>query len=370
MQIRHLRSSLLAVVAGTLASAAAAEVKYENETGGHVHLYGQFNPAFQSFDDGLTNTNTLVDNQHSNSRVGLWVVQPYGDTTVSFNFESSLGLRKSTRTNQNFTPDVINWDRTEIRKIDLKVATARAGTFYLGQGSMASDGAAHQDLSGTGLVLYNSIPDATAAFLFRPIGAGPTTRTVAAGFGSFDGGRLLRVRYDTPDLLPGLKVSASYGRDILVRNVDLETADASLFYARKVGSVEMRGAISYSVTDFQNGTKRHDTIGSFSALHDSGFNVTIAAGERRENGNYIYGKLGYRTQWFPVGKTSLAIDYYDGTDKTVVGSASSSFGIAAVQNFDDANVQAYLGYRTYSLSEPGVAFHDASSVMFGARWRF
>jgi hypothetical protein len=45
-------------------------------------------------------------------------------------------------------------------------------------------------------------------------------------------------------------------------------------------------------------------------------------------------------------------------------------GIGVVQSFDQAGVDAYLGYREYQLSEPGTAYRDATSVLFGAIWRF
>ncbi len=364
------RTSALAIVVGGLATTGAAEMKYENDTGGHVRLYGQFNPAYLSFDDGLSNTSSVVDNQNSNSRVGLWVVQPYGDMTFSFNFETSLGLKKSSLLSQNFTPDDINWERREIRKVDFKLETASAGTFYLGQGSVSSDGASHSDLSGTTLVVYNSIGDSTGSFFLQPVSGG-TARPVIQAFPNYDGGRRLRVRYDSPEILPGLKLSASYGEEVLISAVDLTTSNAALLYSRKVGAFQMKGALAHSVIDLGLGAKRHDTIGSFSALHESGFNVSVSAGDRREDGDYVYGKLGYLTDdWFNVGQTALAIDYYDGSDQTVAGSESASVGVAVVQSFDDLNLEAYLGYRTYSLSEPGVTYHDASSVMFGARWKF
>ena len=50
-----LPENILLSVAALLAlstTTAVAELKYSNDTGGSVKLYGQFNPAYLSFDDG------------------------------------------------------------------------------------------------------------------------------------------------------------------------------------------------------------------------------------------------------------------------------------------------------------------------------
>lgn len=66
----------------------------------------------------------------------------------------------------------------------------------------------------------------------------------------------------------------------------------------------------------------------------------------------------------------MAVDYYMGHDRSVAGSNSDAYGIGLVQKFDDTNIEAYLGWRSYALSEPGTSYLDASSVLFGARWKF
>ncbi len=132
----------------------------------------------------------------------------------------------------------------------------------------------------------------------------------------------------------------------------------------------MKGAVGYARIETGAGVVRKDTIGSFSLLHSSGFNVTVASGKRTSAGNYGYGKLGYQGNWFGIGKTALSIDYYRGNDRTSAGSKSTSYGIGAVQQFDNAPVEAYLGYRTYELTETAASYLDASSILFGARWKF
>jgi len=355
--------------AASLAMPAAAEMKFDNNSGGSVLLYGQLDPAYLSFDDGVSSTGAVVDNTNSNSRVGLLLRQPFGEHQFTFNFETALGLRPSAGLSQNFTPKGANWQRTSLRKVDFALKTARYGTFSAGQGSMATDGAAESDLSGTTLVTYSSIPDTAGGFRFRTSAGVLSNKFIGGAFGDFDGGRLGRVRYDTPSF-SGFTVSAAYGEQILARNVDFTTKDIALRYAGEFGDFRMKAAIGYADIELANGVKREDTIGSFSLLHSSGFNVTLASGKRTSAGSYGYGKLGYQAKWFGIGKTALSVDYYRGSDRTSIGSTSTSVGFGAVQKFDKARIEAYLGYRTYELTETAASYLDASSVLFGARWKF
>lgn len=358
-----------AILLSGLAMPAAAEMKFENDSGGHVLLYGQFNPAWQSFDDGVSTKNTVVDSGHSNSRVGIWVRQPLGANQFSFNFETGLGFRPSGAVTQVFTPDAFNWDRVDIRKVDFALKTENAGTFYLGQGSVATDGAAESDLSGTTLANYASIGDSAGAFVFRTAAGALSLRPVGALMTDLDGGRRARVRYDTPSF-GGFVVSASWGKEVLVKNANIEGAHVALRYAGEVGGFTLRGAVGYAAIDSGLAGKVYNTMGSFSALHTSGFNVTVAAGSRRNSGDYIYGKLGYKGDWFGIGTTAVAVDYYSSNDFVVAGTDADAVGFGVVQSIDSANVDAYLELRQYGLAEPGVAYRDASSVLFGARWQF
>ncbi len=369
MKNRSFLPVVAATVAAGLAGPAAAEMKFENASGGSVLLYGQFNPAYQSVDDGVSTYSNPVDNTNTNSRVGLWYRQPMGNGTFSFNFETALGLRASAAMSQGFKPDWMNWQRTSLRKVDFAWTSDQWGKFSIGQGSMASDGAADIDLSGTAVAFYNGIGDIAGGYRFRTAAGALSTRFIGGAFPSFDGGRRGRIRYDTPSF-NGFSVAVAYGEEILVTASDLTSANIALRYAGEAGGFKIRGAVAYSEIDPGIGPNRHDTIGSISALHDSGFNVTLAAGNRNTSGNYVYGKLGYIANWLSVGKTALAVDYYDGDDMTVAGSNSTSWGVGAVQKFDNINVEAYVSYRNYELSEPGTSYRDASSILVGARWKF
>lgn len=239
------RASVLSVIVATSVAAtpAQAEFKYDMASGGEVVLYGQLNPAFQMVDDSVNQYQTVADSGHSPSRVGLWYRQPTEAGRFSFQFETSLGFRTTGLISQNFRPDAWNFDRTSLRIVDLSLATNSIGTFSLGQGSIASDGAAETDLSGTTLVTYASIGDSAGGFQFNAGGA-LTPRIIAAVTPDFDGGRRARIRYDTPEINV-FTVSASYGEEILIQNVDLNVADIALRYATDAGPARIPGALAY-----------------------------------------------------------------------------------------------------------------------------
>lgn len=362
-------TSALAVLAVGLAAPAAAELKYENATGGSVKLYGQFSPAFQSVNDGVNTNNNLVDNSHSGSRVGVLLLQPYDQGTFSFNFETSLGLRGSSNVSNVFTPDAVSWDRTNLRRIDFAFDTQGYGKFYAGQGSMATDGVAETDFSGTSMTTYNGISDAAGAFFFRQADGTLSTANISLVTPSFDGGRRGRIRYDTPTF-SGFTVSVAAGQEILSQTNSDDYYDAAVKYANEFGGTKVAGAVGFSRRDRANGTKTEDTFGSVAVKLQSGLNFAFAAGSRKNSGDYTYVKAGYDATFFSFGETSVAIDYYDGNDFGLVGRKSSSIGIGVNQEIDSIGTQVYVGYRNYELSDPTVAYLDASSVLFGARWKF
>ena len=161
-----------------------------------------------------------------------------------------------------------------------------------------------------------------------------------------------------------LSGSVLEARGLAIRVADLPApVGASVeIHARRDQTKPVRGEVV--------GFDRDDTIGSISMLHESGINATLALGDREGAGDYRYGKLGYIGNWFSAGTTALSVDYYDGADTISVGSSSESLGIGVVQKVDSANLEVYLGYRTYELNETTATYQDASSVPFGTWLKF
>ncbi|WP_406649790.1 porin [Aliisedimentitalea scapharcae] len=360
-------SSVAVALSALVAGPAAAEMKYDNGSGGSVLLYGQLSPAYVWVDDGVSTYSNLVDNGHSNSRVGLWVTQPVGQDTFTFNFETALGLRQSFAVSQNFTPKGVNWSRTFLRKIDFAYNSDQYGKVSFGLGSMATDGIAESDFGGTGMALYNGIGDAAGAFRFQPVSGIGATVPIGTVTASLDGGRRGRVRYDTPEF-NGFRVAVAAGTEVLLANDD-DFYDIALRYRTDVGTAKFKGGFGWS-RRVRNGVNRDNTVGSMALELQSGLNFAVAAGNRHGGGDYTYGKIGYNANWISAGQTSLGIDYYDGNDFLVGGSSSGAMGIAIQQKIDRINTEVYMGYRTYELNDTATVYHDIDSLIVGARWKF
>ena len=367
-------SSVAALLAATTAIPAAAELKYENNSGGYVELYGQFNPALISVDDGQDTETRLLDNDLSNSRVGLRLMQPYGDNEFTFRFETGLGLPNSSEWNQQGT-DFSGWTREDIRHVDFALKGGY-GKFSAGQGSMASDGAAETDLSYVGTALYSFTNDENSGFFYRGTDGVLSDITVGDSSSNFDGGRRTRVRYDTPDF-NGFSAAVAYGENALSSSDDDTYYDFAIAYNNTfAGGVEFAASVAYAVRDFDNVSgERKDTIGSASVLLPSGFSFTAAAGSRDDTASgasdpsFWYAKIAYEGDWVAWGKTGVGIDYYDGSDFNNDGSDTKAWGIAVVQRIDSINTDAYLKYRNHDF-EDGTSFDKNEAWVLGARWQF
>lgn len=368
MQSYRSTTAAIALITAAAAAPASAELKYENGRGGSVTVYGQLNPGYLSFDDGVSTTRELVDNAHSPSRVGLLLLQDYDAGTFSFNFETALGLRSSDGFDQTFTPGGADWSRTDLRRLDFAFASRTWGKISVGQGSMATDGVAESDLSGTGLTNFVGVGNAAGSFQFRTAAGALSGIKINDVMPNLDSSRRGRIRYDTPEF-SGFTFSVAAGEDVLTPNNDDKYYDAALRYAREFDGFDLVAAVGFSRRD-RNGVDRDDTFGSVAVKLDSGLNFAFAAGSRKNDGDALYGKIGYDRKFWSIGETSIAVDYYRGNDFNTVGSEATSVGFGINQDIDSINTTVYLGYRSYEFTEVAQDYLDAESILFGARWRF
>ncbi|SCZ71552.1 porin [Epibacterium ulvae] len=370
MTLKH--TALAALLTTVAAAPAFAGPTYENASGGTFTFYGHFNLFLQSVDDGEQTFDRLVDNNALNSRVGFRLSQPLGENTLRFQFETALGLRSSSAFGQGDSGSNVDWDRTDLRRIDFALDTPKYGTFSFGQGSTAADGAAEVDFSGTDIIGGPAVDDFAGGFAFRTSAGDLSGVTVGSSIIDLDGGRLGRVRYDTPTF-GGFRFAASFGTDILAENNDREVFDISLRYNNDdLGDFRIAGALA-ATWDEQTGREDiQDVIGSLAVEHKpTNVSVALAAGDRDIGGDYAYVKLGYAVNALSVGESSFFIDYYDGSDTVTDGDSAESWGIGVVQDIDKLNLEAYLSYREYSYDDTsGTDFQDLDVVIAGARWRF
>lgn len=366
-------TSAVALVSASIAVPAAAELRYENGSGGWVRLYGQFNPAVTSVDDGQQRETNVTDSSISSSRIGVRGGQEFGANTFLFRFETSLNLPGSADINQNGR-NTSGWSRENIRYVDFALR-GTYGTFSAGQGSMASDGAAGNDLSYVGVVLNSATTDVNGSFIFRDIAGALSGPTVGDTISDLDGPRRARLRYDTPEF-NGFSAAVAYGKNVLSSTDDDDYYDIALNYSQDFGGTEFQAGIAHLIRDRANGSKRADTVGSASVKLQNGLSFTMAAGKRSDDAagatdpNYVYGKIAYEQDWFSIGTTGIGVHYQDGGDFDSSGSKSKVIGIGIAQRIDPINADAYFGYQQHEFDSVVANYQDNTSMILGARWKF
>jgi hypothetical protein len=340
-------------------------------SGGVMTFYGQFNPVFQSFDDGEETTSGIVDNGNWNSRVGFTIVQPSGDMTLRARFETGFGFRNSAAVSQDFTPEWIDWQATSLRWFEV-AGDSRFGTLSLGQGSSASDGTAGLDDSFTFHAGATDSSDGFGAFQFRDDDGNLTGVTIGSVNNSFDGARRFRARYDTP-VLGGVMLSTSYGMNILVEEDNTDYYDVAARWTGEIGDFAVRAAVGYQWLDNPDGKDTERLAGSGTVVHTpTGLNVAISAGQQIDGASYVWGRAGWRNEVFSAGATSISLDYYNGWDFLTDGAETVNYGVYGVQTFDALSIDIYGGLRkfTYDDDVTGNTYQDAYGVLTGVRFFF
>ena len=337
---------------------------------GTFTLYGQVNFTYQSFDDGETTTDGIVDNGNWNTRLGFLYNKAFGDFTLRARFESGLGLRNSAGISQEFTPDWVDWQRTALRWFEVAVDSPY-GTLSAGQGSSASDGTAGLDDSFTFHAGATDTSDGFASFRFRDTDGNLSDVSVGRVNDSFDGARRFRVRYDTP-AFRGFTLASSYGINVLTEGDDNNYYDVAMRWVGNLGDVAVRSAVGYQWVDNPDAANSERLAGSISAIHTpTGLNFAVSAGQLIDGPSYYWMRAGWRFDLLPVGTTSLSVDYYNGSDFVSDGAETENYGIYAVQTIDAASVDIYAGWRRLTYSDnSGTSYQDAAGFLMGVRFAF
>lgn len=337
-----------------------------------VEIYGQINKGVLYFDDGVEPlTFAIVDNANSSSRAGFRGLATLNDDwTVGGNYEFEWNPYSTNNVNQ-LNIGEFDWDTWLLRKAELYFTSETIGKFWFGQGSMASDGTAEVDYSGTTVIGYSAVADLAGGPLFRLDDGTLSGVAVKDAFSNFDGvGRKLRARYDTPSW-EGFSFSTSLGTQVVPTITEVPVWDVAARYENEFGDFKVGGAVAFSVP----GEDQSIIDGSFSALHvPTGISLTVAGAVENNpsatDGHYIYGKLGYQADLFDWGASAISIDAYFGEDIAADGSDSHSIGAQFVQNIDYLQTEVYLGARTYDYNEDVATFDEGFAVLSGARLKF
>jgi predicted porin len=325
-------------------------------------ISGQINRGVLISEDGEQTKFFFVDNDNASSRLHF-------EGTGQINDDLSAGAVLEVELRSNSTQEVSQDNEStgtanfEDRKIEVYFDSERLGRVWLGQGSTASDNTSEVDLSGTGVVGTSDLPDYAGGLQFVDDGE-LSGVTIGDTYNNFDGlSRDDRLRYDSPEF-GGFQLATSAASD--------SKFDVAGLYTGAFDDTKLAGAAAFAsdAGDFIQAN------GSASLLLANGFNVTGAAGWRdfddgdRDDGRFVYGKLGYRTHPFPIGETAFAVDGYYGEDIGADGDEAMEVGAFVVQNIDPAATELYAGYRYYDLSRNDADFDPINAVLTGARVKF
>ncbi len=383
--------SSAAALAFAAASGAGAQglppIEHTFPNGAELLFYGQINKGVLSYDDGIdTQSYGLIDNDNSSTRAGITYTQTFGDWT--FKNTNEIGYAPYSSSNAdilNTSPSAFDYEFTNanIRKLDFTFQNDSYGKFWLGQGSMATDGIQETDLSGTDVIAYSSVGDSAGGQIIRFSNPGLSFDeslsdiTVGQAFTNYDGPRRVRLRYDAPSFR-NVTFAAAFGRNLLSDNSDVRDQnifDASLTYADGFGDFDVAAGLGY----YWQENDITSWGGSASGLHKpTGLNLTFGFGtgspDDGPDGSWWYAKAGLLRDYVSWGSTALSLDYYSGDDFYLAGGATSSssdsWGLALVQRIDPANTELWLTVRDYDYSDNVASYEDSQAIFGGARFKF
>ncbi|MGD9538119.1 MAG: porin [Alphaproteobacteria bacterium] len=341
-----------------------------------LKLSGQVNRMLLYADDGDQSNIFNADNDFSSTRIQLQGrAKLSDDLTVSAMVETEFESNSTDRVQiQQDRADNTNATFRE-RRLEVFADSASLGRLSIGQGSMASDGAAETILSGTSVVAGSKIEAYGGRILFlREDNHASSGRSIVNLFSNQDGVLDDRIRYDSPNFA-GFVGSTSYA--------DGDRWDAVLRYGNKFKFGEIQGAAGYFDTR-STGTPGSVVGGSTmmaSVAYEAPFGTNIqgAYSEQdfeqrgRNSANYWWLMLGQDIDLIDLGQTAFSIAYAHSQDQAINGSSGDFWGIAAMQEIKKAATQIYFAFGQFDAELPGNPNVELEPITFaglGARVKF
>jgi hypothetical protein len=329
-----------------------------------LSISGQVNRAMNVADDGKDTEAYFVDNDASNSRVRfVGTVKATDDLTLGSKIEVAIAPNESSDVDQE---NEESGDFFDQRWAEVSLESKRFGKVSLGKGDTASNNTAEVDLSKVDVIAYASVADIAGGLLFRTK-SGDTLTDISIGdaFKDLDGlSRKSRLRYDTPTF-HGFKLAGSLVSD--------QRYDGSLWWGGQGYGFKAAAAVGIAEPNEDDTSGQYS--GSFSVLHEAtGLNLTVSAGlkdrDNVDDPTNFYIKPGWIANFFSVGETAFAVDYTRSENLPTEDDDGYSFGVAAVQYFEDYGTELYAQYRLYSLDVGGPSVNDINVGTVGARVKF
>ena len=143
---------------GEAAAEGLKPIEYTLGDGTVIRFSGQLNMGVLHYDDGQDDFTNFVDNENSSSRVRF---QIFSNTSEGLEVRSRPWRLSTSHWHQMLSASLIEnptgtFIRSNIRKGGGCLRKRAFGKLWLGQGSMASDGTAEVDNSGTSVIAYSS----------------------------------------------------------------------------------------------------------------------------------------------------------------------------------------------------------------------
>lgn len=401
-------------------AAAATLAMFAGTACAHLEVYGQVNKAYlQTWADRM-DTGVFVDNNYSPSKLGA-MGSAHLNKCVTFGGVTELEfLPNNTRLVSQRITETVNNHVVLVRKVDAWVSGGVWGKLSLGLGEAASWGITDLSYAGTHETsLGSSVANMAGGMIFNvkgadPVLTGPRIRRVFQalnGVGDIDDvtGVLStkdRVRYDT-STWAGFMASVSYGNvthsfvndplggsDFDLDGNDLTRRsffDAALRYHDCWGDFKVAagvagvwytrdGQTSYS-NPTQTGTVKGHGERAWSASiavehRPTGINAAVAGGEKDkilenlDNYKFWYVQLGDQFCWTSYGKTSVAIDYFQGKDAIYNGDKGKSWGLGVTQDYNKINTSLYAAVRGYKYTGAPANYDKITAAMVGVLFKF
>ncbi|MER2509222.1 MAG: hypothetical protein ABTQ27_10740, partial [Amaricoccus sp.] len=342
---------------------------WKDTSGRSLTLSGQVNPAFNVVDDGISTDVFIVDNDSSGTRFRLDADAPLGRTRLGATLEIGASPNNSSDVSQLDSQTDADFN---VRRAEVTFRDDRYGRLQLGKGSSAADNTAEYDLSlVAGPIMYAGVADIAGGILFTD-GETYSDTTVGDAFTDFDGGRLARLRYDSPMFGP-VQGSASYGQDDQWAAAITLGGDYGDWTGWTVGDFTLLAA--GSVYNPDDAAVDYAYAASGSVKHDpSGLSLTLSTGgQKLDEGDdpaNLYAKLGWDTTLSSFGPTGFGIDYTKGDNISAEGAEGTSWGIAAVQKIGPYDIDLYGQLRWYELKDVDPDLRKITVGTFGTKFTF
>lgn len=359
--MRHL---LLAATALTAVAGSAMAVD--------VKLYGTVNKAVMGYDDGRSAETNVVDNNLESTRFGLAAEKALDNgmaASALFEVEQNSNASNAITQNSNGTGNNGTSRTPNGSTVTLTERMARVGLsgewggIYVGQQDVATDDAFAHDLTAATSVMNPNVGAWGGGLVFQRKNGATWSNAQAGGTNLTPGlfalgndgalGSADAIRYNSP-IFNGFNgsLSTSQGGNV----------DATVRYNGEVAGIKLDGALGHtmvnSATTNYGVHQETATMGSISALHNSGLGATLAYYSQGlknktagiEDPSLMYAKVGYA--WDAYG---VAVDYAAAKDPVAVSTdhEMDSYGVAADWTLADGVVVGAT-VRNYSADVTGV----------------